>query len=817
MHSLASDLRYAARRLFRAPLFTTSAVLVLAFGIGLNAIVFNLVDTALFRPLPFDDADRIVRVYQHSDSGAPSSTSFPAYRDMAEMTDVFAGVGATSGDSATWERAEGPREASVEYATSSYLPVLGLDPYLGSWFTDEHDRVGGPMAAVVSYAAWRTRLGGDPSVIGRTVRLNNRAVTIIGVGPEAFNGEANALVRDFWLSISSTPIGGPYRVSNLERRGDHWYQVTARLAPGVTIAQARAALQGLAARLAEAYPDINEGRGISVFANDDVRFHPFVDRMVLGSGVALIVVAASILLLACSNLANLLLTRGISRSAELALRAALGADRLRVARLLLFEALLLSALGAAAGLALAAWCTSLLSGFSLPSTIGSPGGSVSLGFDHRVATFGVLTALTTGLLFGLLPALRTARTDVAATLRDVGRTQSPGRGVSLLRKGLVVAQVSISVVLVIGAALLARSLANAERVDPGVDAARIAVIGTNLSQGGVTEAQAPAVTAELLGRIEAIPGVERAALTTRLPLQGGGTTSRVVEGYTPPAGTSAVELPFAFVSPGYFETMGIPLLAGRAFSTADRADTRPVVVVNEAAAHAYWGGDAVGGRLRQQSADSDWLDVVGVVADTKVAELTEAPTPMLYASAEQFGAGVFSIVARTSGDPAALTFSMRRALQDYRASLPVTRLLPLEAHFGDAMQIPRAATLLMGGFSMLALLIATFGIHAIVAFAVERRTHELGIRAALGATGSRIVRMVLWESLATVSLGLAAGLVLAALLARGLESVLFGVPPVDLISFAGASVLLLGAACLAALLPARRAAGANPVDVLRSQ
>lgn len=814
--SLVLDLRYAARRLLHAPLFTACAVSVLAVGIGLNAVVFDVVDTALFRPLPFHDADRVVRIYQDSDNGAPTSTSFPAYRDMAAMMNVFADVAATSAESVRWDREDGPRMAAVQYATASYLSVLGLSPHLGRWFDHEQDQVGEEMAAVVSYAAWRTRMGADPSVIGRTIRLNNQPVTIIGVGPEAFSGDANTLVTDFWLSISSVPVGGPYRVTNLEHREDHWYQVIARLAPGVTVAQARSAMQGLAARLAETYPAINEGRDISVFAQNEVRFHPLVDRSLVGGSMASIVVAALILLLACSNLGNVLLARGMSRSAEIAVRQVLGADRHRITRLLLIEALLLSALGAAAGLAIAAWCVTLLSTLSLPSS-GPLLGSLGVGFNHRVAIFGTLLTLATGLLFGIAPALRAAKTDVAANLRDGGRSHSAGKGVSMLRKGLVVAQVAISVVLVIGAGLMVRSLANAERVDPGVDAERIAVIGTNLAQGGVTREEAPTVVAQLLERVEALPGVERAAVTTRLPVQPGGTTTRIIDGYTPQGGTGAVELPFALVSRGYFETMAIPLLAGRAFTAADRADAPRTVVVNAAAARAYWGGKAVGGRIRGQGADSKWLEVVGVVGDVKVSDLTEAPTPMIYLSTEQSGVGGFFVVARTSRDPAAVMSELRTALRGVRASLPVTRLQTLEAHFGDALQVPRAGTILMSAFSTLAVLIATLGIYAVVAYTVERRTHELGIRAALGASASRIARMVVLESLATVGLGIAAGLVLAALATRGLEGVLYGVHPLDAVTFVGTGVLLLAAACVAAFLPARHAANANPAELLKSE
>ncbi|HUF27843.1 MAG TPA: ADOP family duplicated permease [Gemmatimonadaceae bacterium] len=812
MSAFLQDLRYAARRLRNTPLFTISAIAILAVGIGLNASVFSLVDTAIFRPPPFTNAEEIVHIYQDSDDGDPSSTSYPEYREMAEVTDVFAGVAATSSGSATWEGADSPRQVSIEFATASYFPVLGLRPVRGRWFDAEHDQVGAEMVAVVSHRAWRTLMGEVPDAVGRTIRLNNQPVTIIGVGPTDFNGEAGALVTDFWLSISSTPVGGPFRVANLERRQDHWYQVKARLAPGVTVERARAAMDALARGLAEAYPELNEGRGITVFAFDEVRFHPAADAGIFRANVGLFAVAALVLLLACTNLANLLLVRGISRGPEMAVREALGAGRKRVVRLFLLEALLLSAIGGGAGLAVAAWSVRFVPLLPIPT----PGGGLDVSFDHRVAIFGLLLTLATGLIFGLLPALRSSRTDVAAVLRDEGVGRSAGRRASVFRAGLVAVQVAVSVVLIVGAGLLARSLANAQRVDAGVDVGRIAVVGTNLPQGGVTGPEVPSVTAALLERVEAMPGVERAAITTRLPVQPGGTTTQIVEGYEPRVGTGSVELPFAYVSRGYFETMGIRVVAGRTFALHDRPETPRVIVVNETAASLYWGGDALGGRIRSQGSQGAWVDVVGVVADVKVNDLREAPTPMIYYSADQSPVGVFSIVARTAGEPAALAGALRSVMRDVRPSLPVTRQLHLDAHVGNGLAGLRAATALMGGFSLLALMLAGLGVYAVVSFAVERRTQEMGIRVALGAPRSRIVGMIVGQSLVMVAVGLAAGLWLAVLAMRGLEGMLFGVGAVDEVTFAGAAVLLLLAAATAAFVPAQRAARANPVEVLRS-
>lgn len=813
MSLLIQDTRYALRRLARTPVFSLFAVAILAIGIGLNVTVFGVVDALLLRPPPFAEPDRIVHIYQDSDSGEPTSTAYPAYRDIADLTEVFESVAATRSATASWETRDGPREVAVDFATASYFTVLGLAPARGRWFDATHDAVGGELAAVVSDKAWRTRFASDPNVVGQTIRLNNQPITIIGVGPPGFNGgDVGAISTDFWLSISSVGIGGPYAVANLEHRQSHWYTVKARLAPGVAVERARGELASLAARHGELYPDIDKGRDITLFRLGEVRVHPQLDNVLMGSGIGLFVVAGVVLLLACGNLANLLLVRGFARTPELAVREALGGDRGRVGRPLLIEALLLAAAGGALGLAAAAWLQGVLSAVPLPPA----SATIDVRFDYRMVLFSMLAALGTGCLFGLLPSWRSAATNVATVLRDAGRTQSASGG-SALRSTLVAAQIALSVVLVAATALLGRSFVNAERVDPGVDVERIAVIGTNLLQAGVTTEEAPTVAAQILERVRALPGVESAALTIRLPLSQGPTSSTIVEGYELPRGTSAIEMPMTSVSNDYFATMGIRLLAGRTFSAIDRRESPPVVVVNETAARVFFGGDAVGRRVRGQDTPDAWREVVGVVADVKVADLQEPPTPLMYLSTDQTGTGGFSVVVRTPGDPAALLGALPSALRSVRASLPITRIEVLETHVATALEAARTTAMLMGAFAGLALLLAGLGVYAAVAFSVERRTQEIGIRVALGATAPQLLRLVVGGWLKVAVIGVAIGLVLAVAAAQGMQAVLFGVAPLDIVSFGAAALLLTGAAALAAFLPARHAIRASPSDVLRSQ
>lgn len=811
--TFAKDVRHAARQLVRAPLFTLGAVVLLAIGIGANTAVFTLIDALLLRPPPFDRPEEVVYVYQDSDEGEPSTNAFPAYRDMAGSP-VFSAVAATSTGTVSWEDTEGPVTVVVEFTTAGYLNVLGMPVSHGRWFRPEEDVVGSAPVAVVNATTWRTRMGADPGVVGSTIRLNGQPVTIVGVGPEKLSGTYAPAVTDFWLSISATPVSGPFRVANLERREDHWYEVRARLAPGVSVQQAQAAMDALALAMGEAYPDLDRGRGITVFRSTDVRFHPDNDGILFSSGALLMAIVLTLLVLAGANLANLLLARGIGRSGEMAVRRALGAGSVGVAGLFIAEALLLSVAGGVVGVLLARWALSALHALPLPAPLSS---NMQLGIDWRVGAFAVGLMAVTGILSGLAPALRSARQDVALVLREDRRSSPAGRGTVRLRNILVGVQVSASLVLILGAGLLGRSLAALQDVDTGVDAARIAWLQTSFTRAGIDGADALVALEELRTRIEALPGVARAAAATRLPAQRTGTTTTVVEGYEPPNGTGAVELVFASVTPEYFETMGLPLLEGRGFTATDIGGAENVVVITEAAARTFWNGvDPVGRRLRSQSQPDFYRTVIGVVGNAPVNSLSESARPMFYSPIAQTGVGAAYVVARTDGDANAVLRAMRDEVRTVRASLPVLSQGTLASHFDNAMAGPRFAARMMGAVSLLAMLLAGLGTYAVVAFGVARRSAELGIRMALGANRGRVIRMVIRETAATVIIGLFVGMIIAAVVAPRLASVLFGVAPLDPLTFAGSALLLLAVAGLAAYLPARRAAGADPVRSLRA-
>ena len=603
--------------------------------------------------------------------------------------------------------------------------------------------------------------------------------------------------------------------ADLERRQDHWYDVRARLAPGVTVPQAQAAMDGLAARLAERFPELNRGRDITVFPSSDVRIHPSEDDDLFLAGGLLTALAAMVLLVTVANLANLLLVRGLGRTGEMAVRRALGARRGRVARLFLIESLLLSLAGGAAGVLLAVWVVAVIPSLPIPW----PGGAtIELAVDGRVILFSLGLMAVTGVLFGLAPALRTAGADVASVLRDDRSSVAGGRRTARLRNLLVGVQVAASLVLVLGTGLLARSLVALETVETGVDAERVAYVRADFGAAELEDDVLRQARWQLLDRVRALPGVEAAGATSRMPAQGGGTTTTIVEGYSPAAGTEGVELPFVLVSDGYFEALGVPLVAGRRFETTDgdRADN-PAILINQAAADRFWPGqDPVGRRMRGQGSDT-WRTVVGVVGNTPVNSLGQREQPLMYFTDRAANTTAPYIVARVTegGRSESLVPALRRVVEDDPHAPALTAQGTLASHFGAALQTPRFGATLMAAFAVLAVVLAGLGIYAVVAFSVARRTAELGIRMALGAGRGDVIRMVVRDVALTVALGLGAGVAVALPGTAILEGALYGVSTRDPVTFAGAVVFILLVAAAAAWLPARRAARTDPAGALR--
>ncbi len=812
MQTLLAEIRHALRRLALAPMFTATVVLITALGIGANSAIFTFEDATLLRPAAFERPDEVVSVYEDSDDGEPNSSSFPAYRDMQAYEDIFAETMALMPFGATLVRDDGVERLAAEWVTSSYFSFLGLQPTLGRDFEPADDLDGGEPVAILSYAMWQERYGSDPGVLGERLRINGAPVTVVGVGPQGYGGIAPGFKLDLWLSHSAIrPAMGNYAGGTLERRADHWFQVKTRLAPGVSLEQAQAAMDQLAARLAAEFPEYNDGRGITVFSAADVRFHPSIDGQLLPLSAGLMTVVGLILLIACSNLANLLLVRGSARSRDVSIRLALGASRARVVWHVLTESVVLAVTGGLVGLVLALWAIRAFAAANLPLPFPAP---VDLRLDWRVFGFTLLLSVATGILFGLIPGLRIARSDVVASLRDDVATMSLRGGRFNLSNVLVVGQVAVSFLILVVAGLFVRSLSNSQQVPLGFDADRLASISTNAAYAGYSSAEAGPLLAQLRERIAGLPGVEAAALTVQLPVRGtGGSSTLVVEGYSPPSGTDSVEVLRSVVGPHYFETIGVPILHGRPFTQDDIETNANVAIVSEAFARAYYGtSDAAGRRFRSQGSQT-WIDIVGVAADVQVRDLTEEPTPLFY---YVFGGGTFAhVVARTSGSPDSLLQPMRAELQQVDPLLTVSQLQTFDQHLSDALATSRLGARLLSGFGLLGLALASLGLYAVVAFAVERRTTELGIRMALGAGRASVVRLVVGEVMMIIGAAVVLGLVITWFAVPGVASSLYRVSAADPLTLLGTAAILTATGALAAWLPARRAASVDPVQALR--
>jgi len=815
------DARQAARRLVRDWRFTAAAVLILGLGIGANTAMFSLINATLFREQSLADPERLVDIYQSAaNPGGVDASSYPAYLDIAAYTDVFASTTAAFVPRGVNYLDEGAlRPAVAEHTTATYLSVLGLRPSLGRWFNAAEDTRGAAVAAVVSYNTWMNRFRGDPSVIGRTVRIEGMPVTIVGVGPQGHNGTINVgIVTDFWLPISSLPdLGASPRV--LERRPEEaGFFVKARLRDGVTVAQAQAAMHILGSRLASEYPKEDPGRGITVFASSDVRIHPQMDAVLAPLASTLLAVVGFVLAIACSNLATLLLVRGSARAKEVSVRLAVGATRRQLVRHLLTESLLLSVAGGIAGCILAWWAIRSLSALELPI-------AVDLSLDDRVLTFALALSIVTGVAFGLTPALKATRIDLVPMLRDDGQTRVPDHRWLTLKNALVVFQVTLSVVLLGGTSLFLQMLSasRTQRIGFAIDG--VAMLETDARYADYSATEARNLYDELRRRVAAVPGVQSAVLTRGLPMQATGM-ALVVDGAAAAHGP-AVVAGGIWAGPGYFEMLGIPILYGRAIDERDRRDTPRVAVINESMARHYFGVDnAVGRRFRFEQDPNGWIEVIGVVRDTGTADLAGDlvdPQPWLfYRSFTQWDVAPTVVLARTSLDATALVAAMQRELRAVNVSLPVISAKTMAQYLEDSLIAPKAVATFLGALGALGLCLAGIGLYAVVAFAVSRRSREIGIRMALGARSQQVVWSVAKEVAVLVGVGTGAGLTLSLLVILTLRAVTVSTPgvalfrptadPVALISIA-AFMAMVGVA--AAYLPARRAARMDPLVALR--
>lgn len=810
---IPDDLRYAVRRLLRSPGFSAVAVLSLALGIGANTAMFSLVNAVLLRDLPVRAPEELVEIYtSESDGYAYSTSSYPDFQEMRALDQVFADVVGTRTFLARVERGDRPEMAFGELVSWDYFQALGVPMALGRSFLPEEDATPGTHpVTILGYRTWVNDFGADPAIVGSAVRLGGMPFTIVGVAPEAFTGTMPVLVTGYYAPLMMTHVLMGSDIDQLQHRGSRSMFLKGRLAPGVTVEQANAALKSLSASLAEAHPDYNKQRVISALPAGDVALHPFVDRMLRPVAALLLGVVGLVLLIACANLASFLLARAEDRRREIAVRLALGATRGALVRQLLVETVLLAALGGAAGFVLAGWTLKLLMAFQPPIPIPV---DLDVSLDRTVLWFTAGVSLLAGVAFGLAPALQATNPDVAPTLKvEAGRTGKPGR--FNLRHALVVTQVAFSFVLLIGAGLFVRSLQKAQRIDPGFYTGPGAFVWpmTELS-GYDTPEEQQAFDEEAVARLLAHPDIEQVALMDRSPLGVGvqtggyvlpGVPSEHPEGY--------IDIDNAHVSPSYFEAMDVEIVRGRAFTDADVEGER-VIVVSEAFVNRFYPGEDVVGRTIGDADDP--LRIIGVARDTKVRTLGEEPRPYLYELRGQpsyFG-GMFLVRGRASS--AELLAAARGILGEMDPDLAFFEAKTMDEHLALMLFPPRMAALLLGVFGGLALLLSAIGIYGVVSYAVARRTRELGIRMSLGATARDVQVMAVGGGMRLVLMGGGIGVVLAGAVTWSISRYLYGISGSDLVTFAAIPVLLAGVALVAAVVPARRASAVNPVTALRS-
>jgi putative ABC transport system permease protein len=805
-----ADARYAGRTFRKNPGFTLFAMLTLALGLGANVAIFSFVDGVLLKPLAYPEPDRIVQIWEKPPRGLRNGVSALNFLDWRDQASSFTAMAARTGDSLTLIGRGEPRQVRAAVVSAAYFDVLGMGAALGRTFAPDEDRPGRDRVIVLSHRFWVSQLGGDRTIIGRSLTLNGNAYTVIGV--LAQGGEFDRTFAEVLVPLALDRA--------LVVRNFHYLSVVARLKPGVTFERAQSEMSGIAGRIAEQYPDIKKGWGATV--------DRLVDRVVNNrlrlSLLVMMAAVGAVLMIGCANLANLLLARATLRTREMALRAALGAGRGRLVRQLLTESVLLSALGAVGGLglgfALFRGIRSLLPEFSLPA-------QTVVGLDWRVVAFLTALALVTGILFGLAPALQGTRRDTAGVLKEGGRGAAGSAGRRLMRHALIVSEVALAFVLLVGAGLLIRSFNNLMNVNPGFDSTNVVTMNVPLiMEKDVDGAQLTIYMNSLLDRVRGVPGVQHAAMTSALPMQGWGFGMPFrLDGM--PRGNDSERQPcyFKIVTPEYFSALGMSLRRGRPLSATDAAGRPPVTVVNETFARRFLrGGDAIGRRVfieqivtgrRGLGPEIPW-EVVGVVADEKVGSLDSTDAGIYVAYAQSPIVGV-SLLVKGIGEPAGFTKSIQSAVWEVNPSQGLDNVRTLEQIKSESVGGTRIQTFLLGLFAMLALVLAAVGIYGVLSYVTAQRTQELGVRAALGASALDLMRLVVLGAVVPVGAGILLGLAGSFLLTRLMQTLLFETTPTDPATMVGVGLVLTTVALAACYVPARRAARVDPIVVLRHE
>lgn len=809
MEKLWQDLRFGFRMLLKNRIVTVISVLALALGIGANSAIFSVVNAVLLRPLPYEEPDRLVVMWERAPQIENMSVSYPNYSDWRDQNQSFESLAAFRRDSYNLTGSGEPERLGARMTTYNLFQVLRKQPELGRVFTAEDDKEGAPLTVILSHGLWQRRFGGDPSIVNQSILLNDKSYTVIGVMP-----------RDFQF-LSSTDIFVPmnnWGNKVLTERGNHpGIYVVGRLKPGVSLEQARVNMESIAANLGKQYPDSNSHTTVNIVS--------MLDNNVQNIRPALLVLLAAVgfvLLIACANVANLMLARASSRSKEIAIRTALGAGRFRIIRQLLTESIRLSVVGGALGVLAAFWLLDLMIKIG-PDNIPRLNETT---IDARVLTFTFVVSIVTGLVFGLAPALQSSRPDLNETLKEGGRTGAPGR--SRMRNALVVAEVALALVLLVGAGLLFKSFLSLTNADPGFNPDNLLSMRIDLPEKRYEQAeQALAFWDQTFERVKSLPGVESVAISNGMPFLGSAETSFIIEDGRPKPEPSQKPLGVSYIcSANYLQVMQIPLIKGRYFDENDKRGGKSVIVIDENFAEQLFPGHDAIGKVINNSNGTHPREIIGVVRhvthyglDADQSDQARPQFYMLYYQApEPFLAAVARgqrLIVRTSVDPMSLVSAIRTEVSNVDRNQPVYGISSMRKVVDDSLGQRRFSMLLLLMFAVLALLLASVGIYGVMSYTVVQRTHEIGVRLALGAQTGDVMRMIVRQGMKLVILGVSVGIVASLALTRVMTSLLFGVSTADPVTYGGISLLLIMVSLFACVMPARKAMRIDPLVALR--
>ena len=819
LETLIKDFRFSFRMLVKSPAFTLIAVLALGFGIGANTAIFSVFNGMLWRPLPVKDPQQLVSVTQNKPGQAfPYPLSYPDFLDYRDLKTSFSDLAAFVPSPINFDAGDRPERAWTGFVSGNYFAMLEVEAIRGRTFSKEEGWVPGkdPLM-VLGYKFWQHRFGGDPRVVGQTVQVNQHVFTIIGILPQNFHGTYYFIDPDFYIPLTMSPTLVPSNSEILQDRDGPNFRVIGRLQPGVTADQAQAAAEPIDRRLADLYSGSHKGVSLRVEPELRTRAAPGLGSFMSKLSAVFMALVGLVLLIACANVANLILARANGRRREIATRIALGATRWRMIRQLLTESTLLALLGGLAGILLARWVAAGLLSIRLPTDI--PIRLFDLEMDWRIFAYSFVAAMLTGLIAGIIPALQTSRTDLAQTLKEGGRAGG-GAGRHRLRNILVVAQVSVSLLLLACAGFFTRSFQNSARVDMGFRVENVLLLSMDVGLQGYSEQRGQQFYQQIADGVKALPGVRSAAISSSIPM---GYRNSIINVYLPEhagSGKSQVESSLSnSVQPGYFGAAGVPVIQGREFTVADTATSPQVAIVNEAFAKKIWPGQDPIGKTFQREKNGPVIQVVGVTRTGKYLFLYEPPQLCVYFPLVQNYNSTATLFVYTDGDPLRLVDPIRDEVRRLDSALPLFDITSMSGHVHNGLPLlpARFAAILVGAFGTLGLALAAIGVYGVVSYSVSQRSQEIGLRSALGAQRSDVLKLVLRQGFGLALVGVSIGLALSIALARAIRTVLYGVNSVDYLTLALVSAMLFSVAFVASYVPAVRATRVDPMVSLRHE